>query len=246
MPPPMSDLPRAATPGDFSTTDPGLVHESATRADIRNVAIVAHVDHGKTTLVDAMLRQAGAFRANQVVVERVMDSGDLEREKGITILAKQTSVEFEGIRLNIVDTPGHADFGGEVERSLNMVDSVLLLVDAAEGPLPQTRYVLQKAMSHHLPVVVAINKIDRSDARSPEVLDDVYELFMDLGADEHQIDFPVVYTNAKAGTATMDLAEPGTDLRPLFELLVEHTTTSVEWRSGASGTGRSGLAGGSR
>ena len=223
MPPPMSDLPRAATPGDFSTTDPGLVHESATRADIRNVAIVAHVDHGKTTLVDAMLRQAGAFRANQVVVERVMDSGDLEREKGITILAKQTSVEFEGIRLNIVDTPGHADFGGEVERSLNMVDSVLLLVDAAEGPLPQTRYVLQKAMSHHLPVVVAINKIDRSDARSPEVLDDVYELFMDLGADEHQIDFPVVYTNAKAGTATMDLAEPGTDLRPLFELLVEHT-----------------------
>jgi GTP-binding protein len=170
-----------------------------------------------------MLRQAGAFRANQVVMERVMDSGDLEREKGITILAKQTSVEYEGIRLNIVDTPGHADFGGEVERSLNMVDSVLLLVDAAEGPLPQTRYVLQKAMSHHLPVVVAINKIDRSDARSGEVLDDVYELFMDLGADEHQIDFPVVYTNAKAGTATLDLATEGTDLRPLFELLIEHT-----------------------
>jgi GTP-binding protein len=152
-----------------------------------------------------------------------MDSGDLEREKGITILAKQTSVEYEGIRLNIVDTPGHADFGGEVERSLNMVDSVLLLVDAAEGPLPQTRYVLQKAMSHRLPVVVAINKIDRSDARSAEVLDAVYELFIDLGADEKQIDFPVVYTNAKAGTSTQDLARPGTDLRPLFELLIEHT-----------------------
>jgi GTP-binding protein len=221
----MSDSPRSATPFDFD--HPGQVRsvDAATtvRADIRNVAIVAHVDHGKTTLVDAMLRQAGAFRANQVVMERVMDSGDLEREKGITILAKQTSVEYEGIRLNIVDTPGHADFGGEVERSLNMVDSVLLLVDAAEGPLPQTRYVLQKAMSHHLPVVVAINKIDRSDARSGEVLDDVYELFMDLGADEHQIDFPVVYTNAKAGTATLDLATEGTDLRPLFELLIEHT-----------------------
>jgi GTP-binding protein len=221
----MSDSPRSATPIDFD--HPGQVRsvDAATtvRSDIRNVAIVAHVDHGKTTLVDAMLRQAGAFRANQVVMERVMDSGDLEREKGITILAKQTSVEYEGIRLNIVDTPGHADFGGEVERSLNMVDSVLLLVDAAEGPLPQTRYVLQKAMSHRLPVVVAINKIDRSDARSGEVLDDVYELFMDLGADEKQIDFPVVYTNAKAGTATQDLARPGTDLRPLFELLIEHT-----------------------
>jgi GTP-binding protein len=225
MPPPMSDSPRSTTPFEFD--HPGQVRsaDAATtvRADIRNVAIVAHVDHGKTTLVDAMLRQAGAFRANQVVMERVMDSGDLEREKGITILAKQTSVEYEGIRLNIVDTPGHADFGGEVERSLNMVDSVLLLVDAAEGPLPQTRYVLQKAMSHRLPVVVAINKIDRSDARSAEVLDAVYELFMDLGADEKQIDFPVVYTNAKAGTSTQDLARPGTDLRPLFELLIEHT-----------------------
>src|SRR5512135_561070 len=196
---------------------------TATRDDLRNIAIVAHVDHGKTTLVDAMLRQTGAFRANQAVVDRVMDSMDLEREKGITILAKQTTVEFDGVRLNIVDTPGHADFGGEVERSLNMVDSVLLLVDAAEGPLPQTRYVLQKAMSHHLPVVVVINKIDRGDARAPEVLDAVYELFMDLGADGHQIDFPVVYTNAKAGTATLDLATPGTDLRPLFELLIEHT-----------------------
>ena len=153
----------------------------AIRSDLRNVAIVAHVDHGKTTLVDAMLRQTGTFRANEAVVDRVMDSMDLEREKGITILAKQTTVDHGGVRLNIVDTPGHADFGGEVERSLLMVDSVLLLVDAAEGPLPQTRYVLQKAMARHLPVVVAINKIDRSDARPAEVLDEVYELFMDLG-----------------------------------------------------------------
>jgi GTP-binding protein len=194
-----------------------------TRHDVRNVAIVAHVDHGKTTLVDAMLRQTGAFRSNQAVVERVMDSMDLEREKGITILAKQTTIEYGDIRLNIVDTPGHADFGGEVERSLLMVDSVLLLVDAAEGPLPQTRYVLQKAMARRLPVVVALNKIDRSDARPAEVLDDVYELFIDLGADEHQIEFPVVYTNAKAGTATTSLDEPGEDLRPLLDLLVDVT-----------------------
>jgi GTP-binding protein len=195
----------------------------ATRTDLRNVAIVAHVDHGKTTLVDAMLRQTGAFRANQVVAERVMDSGDLEREKGITILAKQTAVDYHHVHLNIVDTPGHADFGGEVERTLLMVDSILLLVDAAEGPLPQTRYVLQKAMARHLPVVVAVNKIDRSDARVGEVLDAIYELFIDLGADDRQIDFPVVYTNAKAGTATLDLATPGTDLRPLLDLLVELT-----------------------
>jgi GTP-binding protein len=196
---------------------------TAIRADLRNVAIVAHVDHGKTTLVDAMLRQTGAFRSNQTVVDRVMDSGDLEREKGITILAKQTTVDHAGVRLNIVDTPGHADFGGEVERSLLMVDSVLLLVDAAEGPLPQTRYVLQKAMARRLPVVLALNKIDRGDARPAEVLDEVYELFMDLGADEHQIEFPIVYTNAKLGTATRDLATPGTDLRPLLDLLVEVT-----------------------
>ena len=214
----MSDSPRLSLPTDTAESS-----NQAIRHDIRNIAIVAHVDHGKTTLVDAMLRQSGAFRANAILVDRVMDSNDLEREKGITILAKQTAVDHDGIRLNIVDTPGHADFGGEVERSLNMVDSVLLLVDAAEGPLPQTRYVLQKAMSHHLPVVVVINKIDRSDARSPEVLDAVYELFMDLGADAKQIDFPVVYTNAKAGTATMDLANPGTDLRPLFDLMIEHT-----------------------
>ena len=196
---------------------------TATRDDLRNVAIIAHVDHGKTTLVDGMLRQTGTFRANEAVVDRVLDSGDLEREKGITILAKQTTVDYEGVRLNIVDTPGHADFGGEVERSLLMVDAVLLLVDAAEGPLPQTRYVLQKAMGRRLPVVVALNKIDRSDARPAQVLDDVYELFIDLGADEHQIEFPVVYTNAKAGTATRALAEPGTDLRPLLDLLVEVT-----------------------
>ena len=211
----MSDTPGSAVP----TAPPAL----AVREDLRNVAIVAHVDHGKTTLVDALLRQTGAFRANQAVVDRVMDSGDLEREKGITILAKQTTIDVGGVRLNIVDTPGHADFGGEVERSLLMVDSVLLLVDAAEGPLPQTRYVLQKAMARHLPVVVALNKIDRSDARAAEVLDDVYELFMDLGADEQQIDFPVVYTNAKLGTATRDLDVPGTNLGPLLELLVKVT-----------------------
>ncbi len=195
----------------------------AVRSDLRNVAIIAHVDHGKTTLVDGMLRQTGTFRSNEAVVDRVLDSGDLEREKGITILAKQTTVDYDGTRLNIVDTPGHADFGGEVERSLLLVDAVLLLVDAAEGPLPQTRYVLQKAMARHLPVIVALNKIDRSDARPTEVLDAVYDLFIDLGADDHQIEFPVVYTNAKAGTATRDLAAPGTDLRPLLDLLVEVT-----------------------
>jgi GTP-binding protein len=211
----MIDRPGSAVP----TATP----ETAIRADLRNVAIVAHVDHGKTTLVDAMLRQTGVFRENQAVVDRVMDSGDLEREKGITILAKQTTIDHAGVRMSIVDTPGHADFGGEVERGLMMVDSVLLLVDAAEGPLPQTRYVLQKAMARHLPVVVALNKIDRSDARPAEVLDAVYELFMDLGADAHQIDFPVVYTNAKLGTATRDLAVPGTDLGPLLDVLVQVT-----------------------
>jgi len=201
--------------------DPGP--DASAREDLRNVAIVAHVDHGKTTLVDAMLRQTGTFRANEQLVDRVMDSGDLEREKGITILAKQTTVDHDGVRLNIVDTPGHADFGGEVERSLLMVDSVLLLVDAAEGPLPQTRYVLKKAMARRLPVVVALNKIDRGDARPAEVLDAVYELFIDLGADDDQIDFPVVYTNAKLGTATLDLDVPGTDLRPLLDMLVQVT-----------------------
>jgi GTP-binding protein len=203
--------------------DPASNAGTEVREQLRNLAIVAHVDHGKTTLVDAMLRQTGAFRANEALVDRVLDSGDLEREKGITILAKQTTVDYDGVRLNIVDTPGHADFGGEVERSLLMVDSVLLLVDAAEGPLPQTRYVLQKAMARKLPVVVALNKIDRGDARPAEVLDAVYELFIDLGADDDQIDFPVLYTNAKLGTATPDLAIPGTDLRPLFDTLIEVT-----------------------
>jgi GTP-binding protein len=194
-----------------------------TRDDVRNVAIVAHVDHGKTTLVDAMLRQTGVFRANEELVDRVMDSMDLEREKGITIMAKHTAVTYNGIHLNIVDTPGHADFGGEVERSLQVVDAILLLVDASEGPLPQTRYVLQKAMARHLPVVVCLNKIDRHDARPAEVLDAVYELFMDLGADAEQIDFPVVYANAKAGTASLDPTGVATDLRPLFDLLVRIT-----------------------
>jgi GTP-binding protein len=219
---PINQEPHSTVPLD-ATTDPQSPASTATRADLRNIAIVAHVDHGKTTLVDAMLRQTGTFRSNQALVDRVLDSGDLEREKGITILAKQTTVDHGGVRLNIVDTPGHADFGGEVERSLLMVDSVLLLVDAAEGPLPQTRYVLQKAMARRLPVVVAINKIDRSDARSGDVLDEIYELFMDLGADEHQIDFPVVYTNAKLGTATRSLAEPGTNLAPLLDLLIQVT-----------------------
>ena len=210
-------------PGPTAPTPPATASTVTMRHDLRDLAIVAHVDHGKTTLVDAMLRQTGSFRVNQVVADRVMDSGDLEREKGITILAKSTSVQHGEVKLNIVDTPGHADFGGEVERTLLMVDAVLLLVDAAEGPLPQTRYVLQKAMARHLPVIVAINKIDRADARSEEVLDAVYELFMDLGADDRQIDFPVLYTNAKAGTATTDLSVPGEDLRPLLDTLVQHT-----------------------
>ncbi len=220
----MIDIASPAMPeSNPMTTAHAVSAAHAVRADIRDVAIVAHVDHGKTTLVDAILKQTGAFQAHQVVAERVMDSGDLEREKGITILAKQTGIQYGDVRMNIVDTPGHADFGGEVERSLLMVDAVLLLVDAAEGPLPQTRYVLQKAMALRLPVVVAINKIDRSDARPAEVVDAVYELFMDLGADEHQIEFPIVYTNARVGTATLSLDEPGTDLRPLLDLLAEHT-----------------------
>src|SRR3954462_822018 len=192
------------------------------REDIRNVAIVAHVDHGKTTLVDAMLWQSGAFRANQDVNERVMDSMDLEREKGITILAKNTAVRYRGVKLNIVDTPGHADFGGEVERGLTMVDGVLLLVDASEGPLPQTRFVLRKALERRLPVILVVNKVDRPDARIAEVVDEVYDLFLDLDADEHQIEFPIVYTNAKAGWAATTEGEEGSDLRPLFEILLEH------------------------
>jgi len=193
----------------------------ALRTDIRNVAIVAHVDHGKTTLVDAMLWQSGAFRDNQDVRRRVMDSMDLEREKGITILAKNTAVRYEDVKVNIVDTPGHADFGGEVERGLSMVDGVLLLVDASEGPLPQTRFVLRKALEARLPVILVINKIDRPDARIPEVVDECYELFLDLDADESQIDFPIVYANAKAGRATLDPGVEGEDLRPLFDVLVD-------------------------
>jgi GTP-binding protein len=194
----------------------------AARTDIRNLAIVAHVDHGKTTLVDALLWQSGAFRANQDVADRVLDSMDLEREKGITILAKNTAVHYAGVKLNIVDTPGHADFGGEVERGLTMVDAVLLLVDASEGQLPQTRFVLRKALESRLPVILVINKVDRPDARIDEVVDEVYELFLDLDADESQIEFPIVYTNAKVGWASLDPTTPGTDLGPLLELLVEH------------------------
>jgi GTP-binding protein len=189
----------------------------------RNVAIIAHVDHGKTTLVDAMLRQSGAFDDRRDVVDRVMDSNDIERERGITILGKATSVHWNGIKVNIADTPGHADFGGEVERMLTMVDGVVLLVDAAEGPLPQTRFVLSKALEANLSTVVVINKIDRNDARPEEVLDEVYDLFIDLDADEQQIEFPVLYTNAREGTATTDLSKPGTDLNPLFAAIIEHT-----------------------
>ena len=193
----------------------------ARREDLRNVAIVAHVDHGKTTLVDAMLWQSGAFRANQQVADRVMDSMDLEREKGITILAKNTAVRHRGVKLNIVDTPGHADFGGEVERGLTMVDGVLLLVDASEGPLPQTRFVLRKALEGRLPVILVVNKVDRPDARIGEVIDEVYELFLDLDADEEQIEFPIVYANAKAGWASLEEGLEGDDLGPLMDLLLE-------------------------
>ena len=188
---------------------------------IRNIAIIAHVDHGKTTLVDALLRQAGTFRANEQVVERVMDSNELERERGITILAKNTAINYGGGKINIVDTPGHADFGGEVERALKMVDGVMLLVDAAEGPLPQTRYVLSKALEAKLPPIVVINKIDRPDARPQEVLNEIYDLFIDLDADESQLEFPVLYAIAKSGTASTDPAKPGTDLQPLFKAIVD-------------------------
>src|SRR5213082_1791703 len=202
----------------------------AARSDIRNLAIIAHVDHGKTTLVDALLWQSGAFRANQDVNNRVMDSMDLEREKGITILAKNTAVlhhapDGSDVIINIIDTPGHADFGGEVERGLEMVDGVLLLVDASEGPLPQTRFVLRKALQKHLPVVLVVNKVDRSDARIGAVVDETYELFLDLDADEHQIEFLIVYASARAGRASLDRPNDAEmpdspDLRPLFETLL--------------------------
>jgi GTP-binding protein len=193
-----------------------------TRNDIRNVAIVAHVDHGKTTLVDAMLWQSGAFRANQEVAERVLDSTDLEREKGITILAKNTAVRHGDLKINIVDTPGHADFGGEVERGLTMVDGVLLLVDASEGPLPQTRFVLRKSLEARLPVILVVNKVDRPDARTKEVVDEVYQLFLDLDADEHQIEFPILYADARAGRCGPNPAELPEDLEPLFDALRTH------------------------
>ena len=201
----------------------------ATRDDLRNVAIVAHVDHGKTTLVDAMLWQSGAFRANQDVADRVMDSMDLEREKGITILAKNTSVRYRDVKFNIIDTPGHADFGGEVERGLTMVDGILLLVDASEGPLPQTRFVLRKALEARLPVILVVNKVDRPDARINEVVDEVYELFLDLDADESQIDFPIVYCNARAGRAGLeaDVDALAEDLTPLMDLLLEHIPAPI-------------------
>jgi GTP-binding protein len=192
------------------------------KQEIRNIAIIAHVDHGKTTLVDAMLKQSGIFRANQEVAERVMDSNDLERERGITILAKNTALFFGGTKINIVDTPGHSDFGGEVERALKMVDGVVLLVDASEGPLPQTRYVLQKALTAKLPPVVVLNKIDRADARPKEVLDEIYDLFIDLDATEDQLDFPVIYTNAREGIAQALPGDSSEDLEPLFRAIVEH------------------------
>ncbi|MFY9939657.1 MAG: translational GTPase TypA [Silvibacterium sp.] len=188
---------------------------------IRNIAIIAHVDHGKTTLVDAMLRQSGTFRANEAVAERVMDSNELERERGITILAKNTAIFYKDTKINIVDTPGHADFGGEVERALKMVDGVMLLVDASEGPLPQTRYVLSKALEANLPVILTVNKIDRPDARPQDVLNEVYDLFIDLDANEEQVEFPVLYTNGKLGQASTEVTVPGVDLQPLFEQIIQ-------------------------
>src|SRR5262249_2181517 len=218
----ISRMPAHQTP----TTSAVGAGEIATRDDLRNVAIVAHVDHGKTTLVDAMLWQSGAFRANANVAERVLDTGDLEREKGITILAKNTAVRHGGLTINIVDTPGHADFGGEVERGLSMVDGVLLLVDASEGPLPQTRFVLRKTLAAGLPVILVINKVDRPDARIAEVVDACYELFIDLDATEEQIEFPIGYASARAGRASLNRPGDGElpdseNLEPLFDVLRE-------------------------
>src|SRR5258705_8362053 len=189
-------------------------------AAIRNIAIIAHVDHGKTTLVDAMLKQSGIFRANEEVAERVMDSNDLERERGIPIPSKATGIRYHDVKINIVDTPGHSDFGGEVERALKIVDGVMLLVDASEGPLPQTRYVLSKALQAKLPPIIVINKIDRPDARPQEVLNEIYDLFIDLDAAEDQLDFPVLYTNARLGTASKDPTLAGQHLQPLFDAIV--------------------------
>src|SRR5216110_2419302 len=191
------------------------------RKDVRNIAIIAHVDHGKTTLVDAMLRQSGTFRDNEQVRDRVMDSMDLERERGITIMAKNTAVQYRGVKINIVDTPGHADFGGEVERVLTMVDGVMLLVDAAEGCLPQTRFVLRKALEAKLPAIAVVNKIDRQDARPREVVDEIYELFMDLDATDEQIEFPILYAVSREGVAKRELTDESKDLRPLFDQILE-------------------------
>ena len=206
----------------MNSSAPAQSTTSEQRADIRNIAIIAHVDHGKTTLVDGMLHQAGAFSPHQEVDDRVMDSMDLEKEKGITILAKNTAIRWNGFKINVVDTPGHADFGGEVERALTMVDGVLLLVDASEGPLPQTRFVLRKALMRNLPVVLVINKIDRPDARVAEVVTEVEDLFLDVDADEHQIDFPIVYAIARDGKSTLDLDNLGDDLAPLLQTIVDH------------------------
>lgn len=191
------------------------------REDLRNIAIIAHVDHGKTTLVDWMLKQAGIFRINEKVKERIMDNIDLEQEKGITIMAKNTAIVYKGVKINIVDTPGHADFGGEVERTMKMVDGVLLLVDASEGPLPQTRFVLKKALELRLPPILVINKIDRPDARIQDVLNEVYDLFIDLDATDEQLNFPVIYTNAKKGISKINIDDHSNDLRPLFDLILK-------------------------
>ena len=189
---------------------------------LRNIAIISHVDHGKTTLLNAMLKQTGVFRVNQAVEDRVMDSMDLEKERGITITAKNTAVEYNGVKINIVDTPGHADFGGEVERSLNMVDGAILLVDASEGPLPQTRFVLKKALALRLPIILVINKIDRKDARVEEVINETYDLFIDLGAEEKQIEFPILYTQAKIGVSHKKLGDDSTDLQPLLQTIIDY------------------------
>ena len=192
------------------------------RQDVKNIAIIAHVDHGKTTLVDGMLKQSGIFRENEQIQERVLDSNELERERGITILAKNTAVNYKGININIVDTPGHADFSGEVERVLKMVDGVLLLVDAFEGPMPQTRFVLRKALQLNLKPIVVINKIDRPEARPMEVIDEVLELFIELGADDEQLEFPVVYASSREGYAKLDLNDENNNLEPLFKTIIEH------------------------
>ncbi|NCX68849.1 MAG: GTP-binding protein, partial [Betaproteobacteria bacterium] len=192
------------------------------KENIRNIAIIAHVDHGKTTLVDGLLKQSGTFSSHTVVEDRVMDSGDLEKERGITITSKNTAIHYKDIKINIVDTPGHADFGGEVERSLNLVDGVLLLVDSSEGPLPQTRFVLKKALEKNLPVVLVINKIDKPDARVNEVVQETYDLFIDLDANDEQIEFPIIYTNAKDGVAVDNLEDTPTDLTPLFNLIINY------------------------